>query len=92
VDFKSAQELLAEGMQDPDVLAVAAEDGRIVVSHDVSTMPGHFRRFLSDGRSSPGLFLIPQTVSVSAGIEQLVLIWAASEAEEWQDQLVWLPL
>ena len=30
---------------DPDVLAVAAREGRILVSHDFGTMPRHFRDF-----------------------------------------------
>ncbi len=92
IDFESAQELLEEGLQDPDVLAVAAQDEGIVVSHDVNTMPDHFQRFLAENGSSPGLFLIPQSVPVSEAIEELVLIGVTSEAAEWRNRMVWLPL
>lgn len=92
IDFESSQELLEEGLQDPDVLAVAAQDERIVVSHDVNTMPGHFQRFLAEHGSSPGLFLMPQSVPVSVAIEELALIWVTSEAAEWRNLMVWLPL
>jgi hypothetical protein len=27
-----------------------------------------------------------------AAIEELVLIWSASEAEEWMNRLLWIPL
>jgi hypothetical protein len=39
-----------------------------------------------------GLFLVPQTSSVRVMIEDLLLIWAATEAEEWQGQVQFLPL
>jgi hypothetical protein len=48
---------------DPDVLHKAADLGRIVISHDRGTMPAHFARFL-DGRSSPGLIIVPQDLDI----------------------------
>lgn len=92
VDFQSAQQRLPDGTSDPQVLLAAANEGRIVVSHDVRTMPLHFRRFLEQHRTSPGVFLIPQAVTTSSAIEELVMIWAVSSRDEWQDHLVWLPL
>ncbi len=92
IDFQSASEVLAEGMQDPEVLALAAQEERILVSHDVSTMPGHFQRFLATGGESPGVFLIPQSLPIAMAIDELVLIWVASEASEWRNRTAWLPL
>ena len=92
VDFKSAQGVLTEGMRDTRVLEIAAAERRVLVSHDVSTMPVHFTRFLTTEGMSPGVILIPQSMPISEGIEELVLIWAASEAEEWADRLTFLPL
>lgn len=54
-------------------------------------MPQHFRRFIENA-SSPGVFLLPQNLSPSRAIEELVTIWLASEAEEWANQLWYLPL
>lgn len=92
IDFQSAQERLDEGMADLDVLALAATEGRILVSHDVNTMPRFFRQFVTEGHLSPGVFLIPQSVHVSRAIDELTLIWATSDAHEWEGLLVWLPL
>jgi len=91
IDFLSAR-VLADKTPDPIVLALAAADDRILVSHDVHTMPGHFADFVRSAGSSPGLFLIPQRLPVVESIEQIVLIWSVSEAEEWRNTLVWLPL
>jgi hypothetical protein len=42
IDFKSANDADLQGLSDPEVLEVAAAEGRILVSHDTSTMPVHF--------------------------------------------------
>jgi Domain of unknown function (DUF5615) len=60
MDFLSANEAKLEGVPDPDVLALAGELDRILVTHDRQTMPGHFAEFLMSGRSCPGVFLVSQ--------------------------------
>ena len=79
-------------MTDPEVLALAAEQHRVLVSHDVGTMPAHFRRFRNAGKKGFGMFLIPQSLDVGTAIDDLLLIWLASESSEWEDRLEWLPL
>jgi hypothetical protein len=90
VDFQSAAGL--RGMRDDQVLKLAAESQRVLVSHDVGTMATHFRAFRDAGNHSAGVFLIPQSLDIGTAIDELVLIWLASEASEWADRLEWLPL
>ena len=78
-------------LDDPAVLGRAALDRRTLVSHDRSTMPVHFGEFLKHDHS-PGVLLVPQYLAVQEAAEELLLIWAASEADEWQDRIVYLPL
>jgi hypothetical protein len=54
-------------------------------------MPGHFARF-SASTQSPGVVLLREAIPISTAIEDLILIWNASEAEEWIGRLVWIPL
>ncbi len=79
-------------MKDSEVLALAAEQDRVLVSHDVGTMPAHFRVFRDAGKRGAGVFLIAQLIGVVTAIEELLLIWLASEASEWGNRLDWLPL
>jgi hypothetical protein len=72
-------------------LALAAEQDRILVTHDRQTMPGHFAEFLMSGRSRPGVFLVSQHASIGEVIDALVLIWAASDATEWKNRIVNIP-
>lgn len=91
IDFRSADEARLRGVPDPQVLALAAEEGRILVTHDRRTMPRHFAEFIRE-HNSPGVFIIGQNVSVRAAIEELLIVWAASDREEWRNLIVALPL
>ena len=63
----------------------------MIVTHDVRTMPGHFANFVVE-QTCPGLILVPKRMPIGAAIEELHMIWLASEAEEWIDQMRRLPL
>ena len=91
IDFKTSRAAELTGLPDTEVLACAAKEGRILVTHDRRTMPIHFATFIAD-RVSPGVLIVPQHLGVSAVAEDLVLIWAASEAEEWINRIRFLPL
>jgi len=91
VDFLGAYDGGVVGVADPDVLRIAAESARILVSHDRKTMPAHFARFLERG-SSPGVIIVSQELDIGTAIEDLLLIWAASDAEEWIGHLGFVPL
>jgi hypothetical protein len=92
VPFLTALAAGLRRMKDPEVLALAAGQKRVLVSHDVGTMPAHFREFRKAGNHSAGVLLIPQSFDVGPAIEELLLIWLASEASEWENRLEWLPL
>ena len=70
VDFVGARDGGVLSLSDPEVIRVAAESGRILVSHDRKTMPGHFARFLETG-PSPGIIIVPQDLDIGAVIEDL---------------------
>ncbi len=91
IDFQTAQAAGLAGLEDPDVLSLAAEQGRILVSHDRKTMPVHFGQFIVS-ENSPGVLIVSQKLSVSHVVEDLLLIWLASEPDEWVNCLRSLPL
>lgn len=91
IDFQTAEESELRGITDPDVLARAADENRILVTHDRRTMPRHFDEFIGR-RACPGVIIISQRVSVHLAIEELTLAWEASGAEEGSNLIVELPL
>jgi hypothetical protein len=54
-------------------------------------MPEHFGEFLAAQHSNPGVFLLSQLTPIGRVIEELVLIWAASESDEWRNRIVKIP-
>jgi hypothetical protein len=89
IDFLTATAGGTRGLSDPDVLAIAARSGRILLSHDRKTMIGHFWRFVRFARS-PGLIIAPQDMPVGEAVEALLLVALASEPEDWQDRVEYL--
>jgi hypothetical protein len=91
IDFQTAPALGLHGrVPDDRVLGLAAEQGRILVSHDRKTMPEHFARFIVL-YTSPGLIIVSRKLSIGKAAEWLHLLWAASEAEEYVNSIYSLP-
>jgi len=91
IDFQTAEMLGLQGRSDSEVLALAADRQRLLVTHDHKRMPSHFAEFVTR-RSSSGVLLVPQHLAVSVVVEDLLLIWGASEAEEWINRICYLPI
>ena len=92
IEFLRVRDLGMSERTDAEILDYSARQGLLVVSHDVNTMPAAAYARLSEGESFPGLFMIEQMSAIGPVIESLLLIWSASELEEWKDQVVFLPL
>ena len=91
VDFQTATAAGLKGLRDPHVLERGATEGRVLVSHDQSTMPQHFAEFIQHQQSA-GLLIVPQHLPYAIVVDELLLIWTASEAEEWMNRIAYLPL
>ena len=54
-------------------------------------MPLHFANFIVKN-TSYGVLIVPQDISISEAIDNIILVWSATDAEEWVDRIVYLPL
>lgn len=77
---------------DENILQFAANRGLIVISHDVNTMPATAFARIDAGLPLPGLIMVRQSLPVALVIDNLLLIWSATEAEEWARQVWFLPI
>ncbi len=91
IDFQTGHDAGLEGRDDPFVLALAAREGRMLVSHDRKSMPNHFADFISNN-DSPGVVIAPQDLPIGLAIEELLILWETSEAEEWINSIFSIPL
>lgn len=55
-------------------------------------MPGHLGQHLESGHHVPGILTLNPNMSLVETAEELLLIWSASEMEEFLDQILYLPL
>jgi hypothetical protein len=92
LDVLAVQEVGLSGAADAEVLEWAANELRIVVTHDVSTMSRDAVRRVEAGLFMPGVIECPRSVLIGAAIEDLVLIAECSLDGEWRDTILYLPL
>ena len=93
IDILDVKTAGLRGTKDPALLEIAARQDRILITYDRHTMTRHFRDRIDAGMSTPGVFILPQQRSaIGEIVEWLLLVWTASQAEEWRDRIVYLPL
>lgn len=95
MDLMTVQEAGLLRAPDPRLLEEARRLDRILLSHDVHTMPGHFYDLLArmpPGEHLPGVLLVAQEASIGNAIEWIAEVWGASRHEEWRDRVDHLPV
>ncbi|MFM2429642.1 MAG: hypothetical protein RLZZ511_855 [Cyanobacteriota bacterium] len=90
LDFRSANEAGLEGLKDPEVLTLAAQDRRLLVTHDRKTMPTEFGQFIMT-QTSAGVLVLPQNLAIAEAIDAIILVWEVCTAEEWRNQIMTFP-
>lgn len=91
VDFVSVRATRVRGRPDPEVLELAQEENRILLTHDVNTMTGHAYDRVAAGLSFPGMFVVPQRMPISAAVAGVIVVWAQTDAAQWRDRVEFFP-
>jgi hypothetical protein len=91
LDIARVQDVGLSGADDPTILEWAAEEGRILLTHDVSTMTKFAYERVRAGRSMPGVFEVAHNLSLSQIIEDVLLVADYSLEGEWEGQVRYLP-
>ena len=92
LDIVRIQDVGLAGASDPDVLAWTAAEGRVLFTHDVSTITKFAYERVRAGLAMPGVFEVSRKVPVRRAIEDILLIAEYSLANEWEGQVRFLPL
>jgi len=80
------------GTLDPDILLWCEANSFMLVTRNRQSMPVHLQEHLAAGHHVPGIFVVPPQMTMGSLMDQLLLAWGASEAEEYRDLLRYLPL
>jgi len=91
LDAVTAFEIGMSAATDPELLKWAAKEGRIIVTHDRKTMPGHAAELMDNGETIAGLFVVPRSMPIYHVLEDLQLMITCSENGEWVNVIRYLP-
>ena len=92
LDIVRVQDVGLSGAADPAVLAWAAQEERVLLTHDVSTMIYYAYERARAGQSMPGVFEVSRAVPIGRAIEDILLLAEYSLDGEWEGQVRYLPL
>jgi hypothetical protein len=92
LDIVRAQDVGLDGESDEHVLDYAATTNRILLTHDLSTIPPIAYKRVEEGKPMPGVFIIKKEMSIGEAIDELLLVSEASSPEEWRNVVRHLPI
>jgi hypothetical protein len=92
IDIVRVQDVGLSETDDRVILEWAAQQGRILLTHDVETMTRYAYERVQAGLEMPGVFEISRSVPVGLAIEEIILIAEGSFEGEWEAQVQYLPL
>ena len=92
LDIVRVQDVGLSGADDPSVLHWAADQGRVIVTHDISTLAKHAFARVAANQPMPGVFEVRSVAPVGQTIEDLILLAECSFDGEWEGQVRYLPL
>jgi predicted nuclease of predicted toxin-antitoxin system len=90
-DIVRVQDTAIYEAPDPQVLEWAAQEGRILLTHDIETMVGYANERITNGLPMPGLIVARDTLPVGQVIEDLLTILGASQPSDWENLVTFLP-
>jgi predicted nuclease of predicted toxin-antitoxin system len=90
LDILRIQDTPLAGAPDSAVLEWAAQQDRVLLTHDVSTMTKHARLRL--GKKMAGIIEVSQSVTIGSVIDDLLLIAGTSTPEEFENRVEYLPI
>ena len=88
LDIVRVQDVGLRGEEDPVILDWAAQEGRILLTHDATTMAHFAYERVRAGKTMPGVIEVPDDLP----IEDILLIAEYSDKDEWEGRVVYLPL
>jgi hypothetical protein len=92
LDIVRMQDTELSGADDRTVLEWAAQEGRVLLTHDVSTITKYAYERVQAGQRMPGVFEVSRVVPIGRAIEDLLLLAECSFDDEWEGQVRYLPL
>lgn len=92
LDILRVQDVGLRGADDPTILEWAAQEGRVVLTHDAATMADYAYQRVSGNQSMPGVIEVADDLPLGTVIDDILFLAEYSEPGEWEGQVIYLPL
>jgi len=92
IDIVRIQDAGLSGADDPAVLAWAAAEGCVLLTHDVTTLTNYAYHRVTAGQPMPGVFAVDDTAGAARVIDDLLLLAECSSEHEWEGRILYVPL
>lgn len=87
-----ARDVGLQAAKDPVLLAWAAQEDRILLTHDHKTIPDYAYDRVRAAQPMPGVFLVENTGAFRDAIEDLLMADEITVSEDWRDKVQRFPL
>ncbi len=92
LDILRVQDVGLSNEDDRVVLEWAAKDGRVLVTHDVTTITNFAYERVRAGLPMPGVIEVDDDLPIGQAINENLLVVECSERGEWEGQIIYIPL
>ena len=92
LDIVRVQDVGLRGAEDPVILEWAAQEGRVLLTHDAATMSKFAFERVRAGKSMPGVIEVADDLPIGKVVEDILLLAEYSDRGEWENQVIYLPL
>lgn len=92
LDVVRVQDVGLRTADDPDILDWASRAGRLVLTHDASTMPDLAYARVARGEPMPGVCVVPDDLPTREAIDEIEVLAMCSHDREWVGRVVYVPL
>ncbi len=77
---------------DKEILAWAGKENRLILTHDFATILDFAYERISKNLPMAGVVAVPQNLSIGKAINELSILIEFSLENEWESQVVFIPL
>ena len=92
LDFVSVRAVGLAGSPDLVLLKWAANEQRVILTHDVKTMVRDANQLVAQGEPMAGVIFVPDQLEVGRAINDLVMMLECSTESDMRDSVEYLPL
>jgi predicted nuclease of predicted toxin-antitoxin system len=92
LDLQRVQDVGLRQFEDPEILEWAAQNDRILLTHDRATIPDFAYDRVLKGQPMPGAFIVNNQMAIRQAIDEILLLVNCTQQSEWSNIILYLPM